>query len=392
MSITQIIHTDLFKSSVLSFLTNKELGNLQSTCKAAHLSPKDMQIVLREQIELQQGEISTKDLPEYYSLIKGSIQSFSPRESNHKRPRTDSYIETVARLEKIVCLANTLFFYEPFDSAQKLRALKQVMDGQIVNDPANDPSLIIFSSLCPESRKHLSLSVEMGGEEMCNHQLKYLVGMKVTSLDLSSMDYLTPRGLRYLKQLPLTSLFLGGNMEGDALEEIAQIRSLTELGLIREFEVGQETLYSISAEEMRPLSTLRNLRGLHFNYHEIEPGAWVHLRALPIYSLTVTAIDGQGLAAITTNLPHLTHLVIEDSPRLADQDLAHLSNLRLRALEMNSCPEITDEGLDHLAKIRTLRDFCFDEYSSYEDLKVTSEGLGKLVSQLPRLKSYNLPG
>jgi hypothetical protein len=68
-----------------------------------------------------------------------------------------------------------------------------------------------------------------------------------------------------------------------------------------------------------------------------------------------------------------------------DKDLQTIACLRLKILDISNNPAITDEGLEHLRSMQTLRSLHLD------GTRVTLEGVMRLKGALPDLEAYYQP-
>ncbi len=97
-------------------------------------------------------------------------------------------------------------------------------------------------------------------------------------------------------------------------------------------------------------------------------------------------LSDAGLQQLARCLPHLQSLNLGWCSRIADAGLRHLSNLQsLETLSLRGCNKITDAGLQHLTSLQQMQSL---DLSSCE--QITDAGLQAHVSKMQSLRSLRL--
>ena len=238
----------------------------------------------------------------------------------------------------------------------------------------------------------------------CMIHIAHLTGLKSLCLDrtnvtdrgfeyignLMSLEYLhmpmqvTDKGMAYVAQLcSLKGLYFGqmGSQVSDAgLRHLAKLSSLQELALWGE-RIGDTGL-----AHLRGLPRLEYLflYGTHFT----DKGC-VHLKEIP--SLKILSfyegrcqITGAGLVDVS-KIATLESLSLNVTGPITDDGIAHLSKMRsLKKLDIANS-QITDRGLGYLSQIKTLETLNLPQ----RDQHITDVGLAHL-GQMPNLKSLSV--
>ncbi|MCA9164207.1 MAG: hypothetical protein KDA62_14560, partial [Planctomycetales bacterium] len=264
------------------------------------------------------------------------------------------------------------------------------------------------------SLEKLSLyNINTEGAALGDQAIRGIIGLD--SLRELSIDECgtTDAGAKLLEQFPqLTSLSLRqeAKLTDEALRSIGKLTRLESLALDSYVATERFGRMQFSAEGVRHLGGLTNLRALHLVGHEV-PADMMHFpnlttialghpmvgddvakklsehRSLTAVELTYCGITDRGLGDLAS-LPNLQRLDIS-SQRLTDAALEpfrehpQLTHLSLRA------GGVTDRTLQHIAKIETLRRLDLNgsgQPGFSPGRNFTSHGLASL-SQLPYLKT-----
>jgi Leucine-rich repeat (LRR) protein len=263
-------------------------------------------------------------------------------------------------------------------------------------------NLSALSKLKPDDLYGITLSalpkdpVEPGDE--CMPHIAHLTGLKSLSVphitdkglefisNFKSLEYLnlrnrvTDRGMAYVAELPLLrGLYIeamDSRITDAGLQHISKATSLEELVLWGE-RMGDAGLI-----HLRGLPRLKYLflRGPHFT----DAGC-VHLKDIPSlrmlsYHEGVARITDAGLVHIA-DIPNLESLCLHGMKNITDDGIAHLSKMRtLKKLEIGSS-QVTDRGLGYLSQLKTL-----ERLELPQDQKgITDTGLAYLA-QLTNLR------
>jgi Leucine-rich repeat (LRR) protein len=265
-----------------------------------------------------------------------------------------------------------------------------------------------LSKLGPDDLYGLGFSVLLvepdKPSDQCMEHIAHLTGLKHLSLDrtdvtdkgfkyigsLSSLEYLdlpyrvTDGGMAYLGELSsLKGLYLGelGSQVTDAgLRHLAKLTALEELALWGE-HMGDAGLV-----HLRGLPRLEYL--CLYSTHFTDNGL-VHLQNLP--ALRILSVY-EGRASITNaglvhiaQMPKLEILCLGGIRGITDDGLAHLTKMRsLKKLEIGSS-QVTDRGLGYLSQIKTLERLELPQ----EQRGITDSGLAYL-GQLPNLRQLHV--
>jgi hypothetical protein len=242
--------------------------------------------------------------------------------------------------------------------------------------------------------------VEPGDE--CMPHIAHLTGLKSLSAahitdkglefisNFKSLEYLhfrnrvTDRGMAYVSELPLLrGLYIeamDSRITDAGLQHLSKATSLEELALWGERMGDAGLIY------LRGLPRLKYLflRGPHFT----DAGC-VHLKDIPSlkmlsYHEGVARITDAGLVHIA-DIPNLESLCLHGMKNITDDGIAHLSKMRsLKKLEIGSS-QVTDRGLGYLSQIKTLEHLDLPQ----EQKGITDTGLTHLA-QLPNLRCLNI--
>jgi len=267
-------------------------------------------------------------------------------------------------------------------------------------------NLSALSKLKPDDVYGITLSalpkdpVEPGDE--CMPHIAHLTGLKSLSAahitdkglefisNFKSLEYLhlcnrvTDRGMAYVAELPLLrGLYIeamDSRITDAGLQHISKATSLEELALWGE-RMGDAGLI-----HLRGLPRLKYLflRGPHFT----DAGC-AHLKDIPSlkilsYHEGVARITDAGLVHIA-DIPNLESLCLHGMRNITDDGIAHLSKMRsLKKLEIGSS-QVTDRGLGYLLQIKTL-----ERLELPQDQKgITDTGLAYLA-QLTNLRHLEI--
>jgi serine/threonine protein kinase len=136
----------------------------------------------------------------------------------------------------------------------------------------------------------------------------------------------------------------------------AVVEAITGLKQMRDLSLAGVPLVD---EQLAVICQLANLRTLNLAHTRITDVGIVHLARLTELEnlrLDGTLVSDVGLATIAKDHGHLLTLGLCAMPNLTGAGLAHLANLsRLELLEIRGTPRIGDEDLAHLAVAASLR-------------------------------------
>ena len=227
-------------------------------------------------------------------------------------------------------------------------------------------------------------SLNLGMTNVSDRGLKYIS-------NLPSLEYLhlpdraTDRGLAYVAELPsLKGLYLGA-IGGSQVTD-AGLRHLTKLTSLEELYLRGEHMGDAGLAYLRDLPRLEYLAlyGSHFT----DDGCAhlkdiASLRILSFYEDRCRITDA-GLVHIS-NLANLENLSLSVTGPVTDEGIAHLVKMRsLRKLDIGSS-QVTDRGLAHLKQIKTLERLDLPQ----RDQRITDIGLAHLA-ELPNLKCLHV--
>ena len=205
----------------------------------------------------------------------------------------------------------------------------------------------------------------------------HLTGLKVLMLDGSDI---TDWGMRMLSSFPsLEELSINAKVTDKGMIHVAQLTSLRRL-----YFTGATRVTSAGLQHISKLTSLEEL----YLGQGIGDAGLAHLRSLP--RLTYLALYGPGFT--DAGMVHVKAIpslrifsVHEGYSRIGDAGLAHIAELpNLEILCLHGMRGITDAGVAHLTKMRSLRKL---EIGSSQ---VTDKGLSYL-KQIKTLERLHLP-
>ncbi len=198
-----------------------------------------------------------------------------------------------------------------------------------------------------------------------------LEGVEPNSVDDDSIEFL--QGMPHIDLLVLRAAPVA---VGDA--GIAKLATYPGITNARQLSVGA---IPMTDEGMVHLRQFRELTFLNMNDLPITAAGLNHLRDVPLTALWLIScrrVDDEGAAAIA-RLEKLTELRVDFAP-LTDAGVAHLATLpELNNLILCDSKQITDVGLEYLAKCQTLRRLVVKRCS------VSDDGAKRLAAARPDL-------
>jgi Leucine-rich repeat (LRR) protein len=227
-------------------------------------------------------------------------------------------------------------------------------------------------------------SLNLGMTGVTDRGLTYIRNLKCLEY-LSLPDRATDRALAYVAELPsLKGLYIG--TIGGSLVTNAGLRNLAELTSLEELYLRGERMGDAGLAYLQDLPRLEYLAlyGSHFT----DDGC-VHLKDIP--SLRILSFH-ESLCRITdaslvhiSDMPKLENLFLHPMRNITDDGLAHLSKMRsLKKLNIGNS-QVTDRGLGYLSRIKTLEHLDLPQ----EQKGITDRGLAHL-GQLPNLKHLSI--
>jgi WD40 repeat protein/serine/threonine protein kinase len=200
--------------------------------------------------------------------------------------------------------------------------------------------------------------------------LQHLAGLGLVGTSV------TDAGLKELKDLRLTSLYLSSKKVSDSgLVDLKVLTTLESLGL-------EGT--SVTDTGLKELKGLANLRHLSLVRTQVSDAGLEELKAFPkllSFDLNDTKVSDSGLIHLKA-LPQLDHLTLT-STRVSDAGLKELKMLpKLSSLDLLNTP-LTDAGLNDLRAMTNLRSLVLTK------TKITSEGIAALVKALPQCRIFS---
>lgn len=141
------------------------------------------------------------------------------------------------------------------------------------------------------------------------------------------------------------------------------------------------------------LATLKHLRILRLRNCSMSNDSIASLEGLAdvLVELDVSFcsnITGRGLARIADTFPHLRYLSMDWCEGITDEGLEHVGKLkRLVSVSMAACSAITDEGLLHLAPCGQLECLVIRNCR-----KITNGGLSFICQHLGKLQFLDISG
>jgi len=227
-------------------------------------------------------------------------------------------------------------------------------------------------------------SLNLGQTDVTDKGLRYIKNLK--SLEyLDIPPRLTDRGMAYIAELTtLKGLYLGGVRISQVTD--AGLRHLSKLTSLEELYLRGERMSDDGLAYLRALPRLEYL--CLFGSHFTDRGM-VHIKAIP--SLRILSFH-QGLCQITdvgmvqiSEMPKLQILCLHEMKNITDDGLAHLSKLRsLKKLNIGGS-QVTDRGLAYLSQIKTLEHLDLPQRQK----GITDKGLAYLGT-LPNLKYLSI--
>ena len=190
------------------------------------------------------------------------------------------------------------------------------------------------------------------------------------------------------KLVNLKALHLHGcpNITDIGLAHLKPLRKLRILGLGRYIETT-----GITDVGLKALSGFENLESLTIrNYPKITDDGLLHisnLRKLKSLKLNGLNISGEGFLYLS-KLPYLYGLDLSEGLKITDEYLSHLADIpRLSLLDLQGCTEITDFGIEQLSSAKNLLalgvkdcDYITDEsVSILQDMGVNVDTDGGVV-------------
>jgi len=227
-------------------------------------------------------------------------------------------------------------------------------------------------------------SLNLGQTDVTDKGLRYIKNLK--SLEyLDIPPRLTDRGMAYIAELTtLKGLYLGGVQISQVTD--AGLRHLSKLTSLEELYIRGERMGDAGLAHLRDLPRLEYL--CLFGSHFSDRGM-VHVKIMPSLRILsfherLCRITDAGLVQIS-EMPKLQILCLHEMKNITDDGLAHLSKLRsLKKLNIGGS-QVTDRGLAYLSQIKTL------EYLDLpQDQKgITDNGLAHLGT-LSNLKHLSI--
>ena len=214
-------------------------------------------------------------------------------------------------------------------------------------------------------------------DDRCMPHIAHLTGLKVLSLENTSISARGVQSLKHLKNLE--RLALSKRATDQTLAEIAQLPSLKALYLMEN---------RLTNAGLAHLQKLTGLEELSLSGKRINDGALIHLAKLP--SLTYLMLQGEtftdaGMVHLK-NFPSLKILNLCHLRQLTDRTLVYISeipNLENLALFWNE--NITDAGIAHLKKLPNLKKLDIAQS------KVTARDIAHLA-EIKSIDGLWLPG
>jgi beta-lactamase regulating signal transducer with metallopeptidase domain len=225
----------------------------------------------------------------------------------------------------------------------------------------------------------LLLTDRVKPDDKCMPHIAHLTGLKSLALDRTDI---TDKGLKYLTNL--SSLEYLGVPYRITDKVMAHIAALTSLKGIT-FPGGGR---GVTNAGLRHLSKLTSLEEVYLAGERMGDAGLAHLRDLP--RLKYLAVYGSGFTdkglVHVKDIPSLRILSFHESlPRITDAGLAHIADMpNLELLCLHGIKDITDDGIAHLTRMRSLRKL---EIGSSQ---ITDKGLAYL-SQIKTLERIDLP-
>ena len=241
--------------------------------------------------------------------------------------------------------------------------------------------------------------------DRCMPHIAHLTGLKSLNLGMTAI---TDRGMRYIRNLKsLECLYPPPRVTDKGMAYVAELTALkrlyigymvdaqvTNLGLLHLDKLTSLEELALTGQRMNDagLAHLRGLPRLKYLFlrgRNFTDRGCVHLKDIP--SLRILSFH-EGVARITdaslvhiAQIPNLESLCLHGMKNITDDGLAHLSKMRsLRKLDISSS-QVTDRGLSFLKEIKTLERIDLPQ----RDQRITDVGLAHL-SELPNLKQLSI--
>lgn len=225
----------------------------------------------------------------------------------------------------------------------------------------------------------LLLTDRVKPDDKCMPHIAHLTGLRNLALDRTDI---TEKGLKYITKLySLEYLGVPYRVTDTGMAHIAALTSLKGIYFPRESR-------GVTNAGLRHLAKLTFLEEVYLAGERLGDAGLAHLRDLP--RLKYLAMYGSGFTDKgMVHVKDMTSLRIlsfnESLSRITDAGLAHISDIpNLELLCLHGMKDITDDGLAHLTKMRSLRKL---EIGSSQ---VTDKGLAYL-SQIKTLELLDLP-
>ncbi len=204
-----------------------------------------------------------------------------------------------------------------------------------------------------------------------------LTGLKELRLGNTNIS---ARGLKYIVNLKsLERLDIGNNLTNGGMAQISQLPKLKCLYIVE---------HRLTNTGLSYISKLNALEELSLSGGPLSDSALAYIAKLPSLKYLLLSGDNftdDGMAYIKNN-QSLRILHFGNLNRLTDEALFHLSQMpRLERLALHYNRNITDAGIVHLTKLKSLK--MLDIYNS----QITDEGLAHLA-KIESLENLTLPG
>ncbi len=216
-------------------------------------------------------------------------------------------------------------------------------------------------------------------DDKCMPYIAHLTGLKSLALDRTDI---TDKGLKYITNLSsLEYLGIPYRITDKGMAHIAELPSIKGLYFPRESR-------AVTNAGLRHLARLTSLEELYLSGERMGDAGLAHLRDLP--RLKYLAVYGSGFTdkglVHVKDIPSLRILSFhEGMSRITDSGLAYIADIpNLEMLCLHGIKDITDEGIEHLTKMRSLRKL---EIGSSQ---VTDKGLAYLA-QIKTIERLDLP-
>ena len=163
-----------------------------------------------------------------------------------------------------------------------------------------------------------------------------------------------------------------------SVKEIVRMRKVDK----RFWDIGGEALAKKISDENFPLAELGGDAKILAFLESLHPENRLRIRQL---NLSGTKINNSFLARLSSLTPNLQDLNLTKCPDITDDGLEHLASLKeLRNLSLEGCYRITDDGLKHLSPLKELRNLSLEGCD-----RISDNGLKHLAS-FTELRSLSL--